>query len=127
MTTLASIVVSVVLGAVSAKADFTVAPNGNDGNPGTQDKPFASLARAKEAVRSLVAQGLKGDVTVLIRGGTYRLDAPLIFGTEDSGTGDRSITYAAAPGEKVVISGGRVVKGWKQGEAGKWVADVPSV
>ena len=43
-------------GAVAA--DFYVAPDGDDANPGTAEKPFATLARARNAVREKVAVGL---------------------------------------------------------------------
>lgn len=48
------------LAAQIAAAEFIVAPNGLDTNPGTLAAPFASLARAQQAVAP-------GD-TVLIRG-----------------------------------------------------------
>jgi hypothetical protein len=47
----------------SIAAEFYVAPNGNDANSGTIDQPFATVARAQEAVSP-------GD-TVWIRGGEY--------------------------------------------------------
>jgi hypothetical protein len=52
-----------------------VAPNGNDKNSGTIDKPFATIAKAKEAIRELKKnKGLdKDDVTVFLRGGNYQL------------------------------------------------------
>ena len=57
------------------RADFFVAPNGRDDNPGTRKQPFATLARARDAVRRLKADGgLKAGATVLVRGGTYRPD-----------------------------------------------------
>ena len=94
------------------KADFYVAIGGNDSGQGTAAKPFATLARARDAVRAKIAKGLKGDVLVLIRGGTYRLSEPVVFGPADSGTQANAITYAAWPGERPVFSGGKVVKGW---------------
>ena len=36
-------------------ADFHVAPNGNDADPGTKEKPFATPVRAMSAVRALVS------------------------------------------------------------------------
>lgn len=33
-------------------ADFVVAPGGSDGNPGTRARPFATLARARDALRA---------------------------------------------------------------------------
>ncbi len=96
-----------------APADFHVAPNGDDANPGTRRRPFATVTRARDAVRAKIAAGLTADVTVLIRSGTYRVAEPIVFGPEDSGTERHSITYAAYAGEKPVIGGGRVVTGWR--------------
>jgi len=97
--------------AAPPKADFHVAADGRDDwsgrlaapNAGKTDGPFASLARARNAVR-----GLKKDrpITVLIRGGTYRLADAVWFGPADSGGGpDAPVTYAAPPGETPVLSG----------------------
>ena len=103
-----------------------VSPSGNDANPGTKAKPFATVARAQEAVRlKLAAPG--PDITVLLRGGRYQLPSPLVFGPQDGGTGTRSVTYAAYPGEAPVISGGRRITGWKRGEGNLWTAELPQV
>jgi hypothetical protein len=112
-------------GETEMKADFFVAADGSDANPGTKDRPFASLARARDAVRELKRGGLNQNVTVLVRGGTYWLKEPLAFAPEDSGTEKFAITYAAAPGEKPVLSGGRLIAGWKKGEGEVWTAQVP--
>lgn len=111
----------------ATNADFVVAPDGSDANAGTPAKPFATIAKARDAVRALVAAGLKKDVTVLIRGGTYELAAPLAFGPEDSGTEKNAVTYAAAPGEKVVVSGGRRITGWRHGEGNLWTVELADV
>ncbi len=89
--------------------------------------PGGDIAKARDSVRKLVADGLKANVTVLIKGGTYELPEALAFGPEDSGTEQFSITYAAAPGEKAVVSGGRKVTGWKKGEGELWAAEVAGV
>ena len=34
-------------------ADFVVATDGNDANPGTEGRPFATLGRARRAVREM--------------------------------------------------------------------------
>ncbi len=111
-------------------ATHFVATDGSDANPGTKEKPFATIARARDAAGPLVAAGLTSDVKVLIRGGTYRLDEPLVFGPEDSGTEQYALTYAAYPDEKVVVSGGRPIPGWKRDERDEgevWTAQVPGV
>jgi hypothetical protein len=81
------------------QADFVVAPSGSDNNPGTADKPFATLARARDAVRKLNAGGPpKATRIVLVRGGTYAWKDTVVFGPEDSGSVERRIVYAAYPG-----------------------------
>jgi len=99
--------------AASVKADFYVAPDGSDEGEGTLSSPFATLERARDAVRER-KKTKKGDITVLIRGGTYRLDKTVVFGLEDSGGDGQTITYAAWPGEMPVFSAGREIKGWKK-------------
>lgn len=122
--TLAALVLVTTL---ATAADFHVAPNGSNANPGTKDQPFATPARAMAAVRALVAAGLKNDVRVVFHGGTYVLDGPMIFTPADSGSADYAITYAAAPGERVAISGGQAIRNWKAVDGSKWVAELAEV
>ena len=110
-----------------AEADFYVAAEGKDTNPGTAAAPFATLTKARNAVREKVAAGLTRNLLVLIRGGTYRQADTLAFGPDDSGTGKYSVTYAACPGEKVVLSGGRQIAGWKKGHGEVWTVELPQV
>jgi len=94
---------------------FFVSKEGDDANPGTEDKPFATLKRARDAIRALKREqeGLKQSVSVIVRGGKYYLDEPLVLTAEDSGTKEWEITYTAYPGEQPILSGGRRVIGWK--------------
>jgi len=102
---------------------FFVAPNGNDNwngriakpNAEKTDGPFATLKRARDAVRSEKAAGVPGPYTVEVRGGTYYLDEPLRFGPEDSGSPDAPVVFRAYAGEKPVISGGRRITGFRAG------------
>lgn len=97
----------------SRDADFYVAADGNDGGPGSLDQPFLTLERARDAVRSLKAGAADRPITVLLRGGSYRLEQSVVFSGRDSGTAQAPITYKAYPGETPVFSGGRVVSDWK--------------
>lgn len=109
-----------VCGAVEPTADFFVSPSGSDTWSGTlpepndqrTDGPFATLERARDAIRD-TAKSRSADVVVLIRGGTYRLSKTVVFGTKDSPQGDSTITYAAYPGEAPVFSSGHAIKNWK--------------
>jgi hypothetical protein len=112
---------------VSAAALY-VAPDGDDANPGTKEKPFATIQRAQNTVRALKKNGLPNDgVTVTLRDGTYFLEETLLFTPEDSGTKGRTITWTAAPGETAILSGGRQIVGWKKGEKNLWTANLPEV
>ena len=53
--------------------DFSVAPNGRDTNPGSKERPFATVQAAQRAVRGLIASGLTEPVDVIFRAGTYFL------------------------------------------------------
>ncbi len=95
--------------AASAQADFFVAPDGDDGNPGTKEKPFATLVRARDAVRARKAKHPGLDYAVLLRGGTYTLRETVVFSRWDGHT-----IYAACPGETPVLSSGVPVTGWEK-------------
>lgn len=78
------------------------------------DGPFATPGRARDAVRRLKGEGgLTQPVTVMIRGGVYFLEEPLRLGAEDSGSEGCPVTYRAFGDEKPVLSGGRIITGWK--------------
>ena len=79
------------------------------------------------------------DILVLIGDGYYSLEKPLKFGPNDGGERietnlpsgafeyhklkDHYVTYAAFPGEKPVISGGKKIDGWKK-QKNRWTASV---
>jgi hypothetical protein len=108
--------------------DFHVAPSGNDANPGTKERPFATLARARDAIRDLKSKGpLAEPLQVIVAGGRYSLAEPFVLLPEDSGTERAPVTYRAAPGAQPVFSGGRSISGWKPGPNGIWTTQVPEV
>jgi len=105
------------------QATFYVATDGNDAwsgklpapNAGKTDGPFATLRRARDAVRELKAakDGLTQPVTVMVRGGKYYLESAFDLTAADSGTAEAPVAYTAYPGETPVISGGRRIIGWE--------------
>ncbi|GAB5406495.1 MAG: right-handed parallel beta-helix repeat-containing protein [Aureliella sp.] len=106
--------------ASDSAADFYVSPDGSDAWTGTlaepnasrSDGPFASLARARDAIR-MSGKNRYNDTLVLVRGGTYPLTETVVFGVEDSGHGNWVATYAAFPGETPIFTAGRIIQGWK--------------
>ncbi len=89
-------------------ATFFVAPDGDDSAAGTEAAPFATLARARDAIRELRAEGELpvGGVTTFVRGGLYRAEEAFALSEEDSGTEAAPIVYRAYPGETPRFHGG---------------------
>lgn len=92
-------------------ADFFVAPDGSNANPGTAEKPFATLDRARRAVRELSPRPDR-DITVLIREGSYPIHETVVFGLEDSPRNGHRIIYTAEPGKTVEFYSTLPVTGW---------------
>ena len=103
----------------AAGATFYVSPDGVPGAPGTIEHPLPSLAAARDAIRELRRKAPTGPVTVLLRGGTYRLAETLILGPEDS-----NVTYEAYPHERPILSGARRIEGWQKAAGPLWTAPV---
>lgn len=94
---------------------FHVSCNGCDSYAGTLTRPFKTIQRAADLA-------VAGD-TITVHEGIYReYINPKCGGTSDS----ERITYEAAPGEKVVISGGEVITDWKQVEGSVYKAVIPN-
>lgn len=107
--------------------EFTlyVDPGGDAHGDGTKEAPFGHLEPAARAAAKLAE---KEPVRVLVRGGVYRLIAPMELTPECSGTAEHPITFAAYPGEKPVFSGGFEITGWTRHEGGPvWTAQLPEM
>jgi len=104
--------------------EFFVSPTGDDENPGTEERPFATLHKAQQEVKSLREGGWDRDVRVILREGTYRLESPLVLGLEDTGGEKQTLTYAAYEGERPVLSGTVPVGDWEHVGDGVWVTDL---
>ena len=118
-------------------ADFYVAPQGNDAWSGTldcpnsdnTDGPFASIAKAQQAVRSA---NHGAPLTVMVRAGTYYLalsptnPGTLNFAATDSGSASAPVTWENYPDESPVISGGLPVSGWTHVSGNLWQVQLPA-
>jgi len=113
---------------------FIVSPDGDDTWSGRlaepalarTDGPFATLSRAQQAVRAARATRKDASIAVLVRGGTYELEAPLVFESVDSGRPGAPVTWSAWPGERPVVSGGVRLSGWGV-VRGRWHLVLPQV
>ncbi len=118
----------VVLPATLAAAAVHVAPAGSDASPGTAERPVITPQAARDLVRSKIAAGLTEPIEVIFSEGTYQIDAPLELRPEDSGTAAFPITWKAAEGAKVTLSGGKRVTGkWTRGDKGVWQTDLSGI
>ncbi len=95
---------------------FHVTPNGNDSWSGTKSAarkpngPFATLERARDAVREARRAGETGPVTINVAPGTYRVSGTLELGQEDGGTSAGPVIWRGKSG--AVLTGGIEVTGW---------------
>jgi len=111
---------------------FYVSTEGNDAwsgrlarpNARRTDGPFATLQRAQKAVRTVRARGVTAPVEVIVAQGVYYLNEPLVFTPEDSGSARAPVTYRAQQPGKVILSGGKVVSGWRRVGDRLWSARV---
>lgn len=93
-------------------ADFYVAPGGSDENPGTKEKPLASLEAARDAIRGLKEKSKlpEGGVTVWLRAGDYFRKKTFELSPEDSGEEGKPVVYRAFADEAVHLVGGLELK-----------------
>ena len=92
-----------------------VSVQGSDDAVGTQDAPLRTIDRAAQLARP-------GD-TVTVHAGVYReWVRPRRGGRGEN----RRITYQAAPGEHVRITGSEQVTGWEPVGGGVWRVEVPN-
>ncbi|MBN1187896.1 MAG: right-handed parallel beta-helix repeat-containing protein [Bacteroidales bacterium] len=87
-----------------AQTTIFVAPGGNDKNIGSEKVPLKSIEVAQN-----MARAHKGEVTIYLRSGEYRLDKSIVFTTND-GNDEKHLVLSSYPGEQAVISGGILLK-----------------
>ena len=101
-------------GAIQAR-EYHVSTKGDDKSKGTAKAPFKTISKAAQ-----VAQ--PGDF-ITVHKGIYRerINPPR------GGESDKNrIVYQAIPGEKVVIKGSEVIKGWQKVQNDTWKVVIPN-
>ncbi|WP_338876114.1 right-handed parallel beta-helix repeat-containing protein [Spirosoma sp. SC4-14] len=102
-----------------AQLQFYVSPNGQDTNPGTLSKPFATIEKALSRVKTAPSTR----VQINLRKGTYYLSAPIRISPDL--TAGKALSVLAYPGEKVYLSGGRRLHlTWTKKPKGVWTATI---
>ncbi|WP_377163456.1 carbohydrate-binding protein [Mucilaginibacter terrae] len=95
--------------------EFHVSVRGNDANIGSANRPLKTIMAAAN-------KAMPGDV-ITVHAGIYRESiAPPRGGSSDS----KRITYQAAKGENVVITGSEPVNGWKKVQNQTWTRTLPN-
>jgi len=90
-------------------------------NESGTDGPLASITGARDTIRKFKKNKLFNEpIDVIVSDGVYKLSQPIVFESRDSGTQHNRITYRAFPGSHPVISGGRVISGFKPYNDGLW-------
>lgn len=107
--------------------EIWISPKGSDFNDGTRQSPKATLTSALRQAREwrrTEDNRIQGGITIYMEGGTYAFHEPVFIRPEDSGTKESPTIIHSVDDEKVILSGGISINGWKkQGKV--WVADVP--
>jgi hypothetical protein len=108
--------------------EIYVSPAGTDTNPGTADKPLATLTAARDKAREF-RKTMKLDVPleIIAAGGEYFMMQPLSLTADDSGTPASPLVFKAEPGTKAVFRGGIQVSGFEKVSDTLWRAFIPQV
>jgi len=104
-----------LLSAALRAREYHVSVKGDDANKGTAEAPFKTISRAADEAKP-------GDF-ITVHQGTYRERInPPRGGRSDQ----KRIVYQVVPGDKVVIKGSEVIRGWKQVKNYTWKVDIPN-
>ena len=95
--------------------EYHVALSGDDLYEGTATKPLRTISAAAELARP-------GDV-IIVHEGVYRERITPPRGGESD---RKRIIYQASSGEKVIIKGSEVIKGWQKAQNDTWKVTIPN-
>jgi len=101
-------------GVIQAR-DYHVSVKGDDSNKGTAQAPFKTISRAAEAAQP-------GDI-ITVHEGIYR---ERINPPQGGQSAQKRIVYQAAEGEKVIIKGSEIIKGWQKVQNDTWKVTIPN-
>jgi hypothetical protein len=95
-----ALILGVTAGTRTGKGSgYVISPDGNDNNPGTLEKPWATFAKFST---------LQPGDTLYVRGGLYRVAQPVVLTAK--GTAQNWITLTAWPGERPVFNAEDFIK-----------------
>jgi len=94
---------------VASAREYHVSTGGNDAHPGTAAAPLRTVSTAARVAGA-------GDV-ITVHEGIYR---ERISPTRGGESDEKRIVYRAAPGERGVLKGSEVIKGWQKTQNDTW-------
>ena len=110
---------------VSSFSQLYLAPDGDDFNPGTRDKPLATLSGVSKRILELKNNDtVSFDNMVIVKDGTYELKEPFLITKELSGSVQNPLVIRAEEDARPVFTGGRIIQGFEKNEQGLWFTDL---
>jgi hypothetical protein len=104
-----------------------LSPKGNDSNPGTKEKPLATLTGARDLAREIKRTNSSGSIEIVILEGEYFMDSPLILTPDDSPSSSYPLIFKAEEGNKVIFRGGMKISGFQKVNENLWKVFIPEV
>ncbi len=89
---------------LSQSLTYYVSKQGSDSNDGSMERPFATIQKGIDTVKRLKIANAK----ILIRKGMYEINSSILIREIENG-----LILSSFPEEKVIIVGGRRIKGFK--------------
>ena len=95
--------------------EYYVSPKGSDDHIGSKQQPFATLSRARDAIREAGIAG-REPATVILTDGIHLLNESFVLEPQDSGSEKAPVVYRAQNEGKAVVSGATRITGltWEQ-------------
>ncbi len=114
-------------GLLSAQKIY-LSPAGNDSNPGTIEKPLATLTAARDKAREFRKSNQAGQpIEVIALEGEYFMFQPLNLTIDDGGKLNVPLIFKAEAGTRAVFRGGVQLTGFEKVNDKLWKTFVPQV
>ena len=111
-----------------AAQQLYLAPNGDDANSGTQEKPLASLTAARDRARALRKSGaLNRPIEIIALPGDYFMKETLALTNEDAGLPEAPLQFKTVARGAAVFYGGKRIQGFEKINDSLWKTVVPEV
>ncbi len=101
------LVLAALLCGFASAVEIYISPSGNDANPGTQERPLATLAKGVEMQRG------SGSGTLWLEDGEYTVTEGVHLDKRNSGTVEKPLVIRAVNPKKARLSGARRVEGFQ--------------